>query len=150
MKKTYFLFSLIGFLGVLFLTSCGGADLDPGRLAHADEPGVDAGGLIVPEIKNDAITAGSTSGKKPVIAVDAYFASNGSTITVPTGFTVAQCKFTASVANVDANSISTRVTISNTGVVTCLKTVQEREEIPPTTVGCVASYTIICIKEVDQ
>ena len=144
MRKIYFLLPVFA----LLISACGGADIGPG-LAHAEEAGSDTGGLIVPEIKADSISAG-TATNAPVIAVDAGYASNGSTISLPTGFTAAQCKFTASVATIDSSTLSTRVAVATTGtsvgLVTCLRTVQEREEIPATTEGCVASYTMICVK----
>lgn len=149
MKKYFLLLPLL----MLSLTACGGADVGPGT-AHADEPSSETDNLILPEIKNDAISAGSTASMKAVVAVDAGYASNGSSISLPSGFTAAQCKFTASVATVDSSTISTCVAIASSGddvgLVTCLRTVQEREEIPATTQGCVASYTMLCTKEVAQ
>lgn len=152
MKKHFLIFTLLVALAVS-VAACGGADIGPG-MAHADDPSSETDRLILPEIKNDAITAGNTAAKKAVVAVDAGYASNGSSISLPSGFTASQCKFTASVATVDSSTISTRVAVASSGddvgLVTCLRTVQEREEIPATTQGCVASYTMLCTKEVDQ
>ncbi len=143
MKKRF-----LSLVPVLFLSlaACGGADVGPG-IAHAEDEGPDTGGLIIPEIRDAAIAVTTTT---PQIAIDAGYISNGSTVSLPTGFTAAQCKFTASVATINSNTVSTRVGIATTGdsvgLVTCLRTVQEREEIPATTEGCVASYTMICVK----
>lgn len=128
-----------------FLIHCGGADVGP-RSASAEQNQAesDSGSIVVPEIKNAAISVITGT---PQIAIDAGYAGNGSTVSLPSGFTAAQCKFTAAVANVDGASISTYVSInSTTGVVTCTKVVQEREEVPATTKDCVASYTLMCVK----
>ena len=93
-----------------------------------------------------------TSGKTSAIAVDAGFIGNGDTVNIPTGFTVAQCKFTAAATSIDGAAISTYVSVDTTSSTTavtviCRKVVQERKEVPAETQDCVASYTVICVKD---
>ncbi len=132
------------FLGIIFWSACG-ATVQAQAVDSFTE--TEAGSVIVPETKADSITAGGT-GKVAMVAVDAGFAGGGSTIPIPTGgFTAADCKFTAAVANVQGSALSTSVSINKTtGEVVSQKVVQERVEVPPTTKNCVASYTVICVK----
>lgn len=134
-------------VGMLFLTRCGGVDTGPAGDAFAEEAG--SADDLVPTIKEAAISAGSDT-VNPIVAVDAGFAGNGTTIGIPTGFTASQCKFTAAAANVSGSAISTSVSINTTtGTVRCEKVVQEREEVPPETKDCVASYTVICVRNAE-
>ena len=81
------------------------------------------------------------------VAVDAGFAGDGVFIQIPSGFTAAQCRFTASPATIDGSAISTQAGINDeTGEVICEKVVQERPEVPPQFQSCTASYTVICVK----
>ncbi len=139
---------LMGFLAVL-TSGCGTA-------TASGEQGVSSSGSegneeVIGTTKNAAISAGSSSGQKAVVAVDAGFAGNNTTIATPSGFTIDECKFTAAVAMVQGSAISTSVTVdSTTGDVTCEKVVQERSNVPAETQDCVASYTMICVHEVAQ
>ncbi len=135
-----FLLGLVS-LGGLFLVQCGGSDVGPERQLMAQETSqVGSSTDLSPVTKADSI--GGTT-----VAVDAGFASDGSSIAIPTGFTVTQCKFTAAAANIDGSALSTTVSInSTTGQVVCKKVVQEREEVPATSKSCAASYTVICVK----
>lgn len=138
---------ILGFIivSLMFFVNCGG---DVSTPAFAQDTPED--GTVEVGFKSAAISAGATDGKKPVIAVDAGFAGNGTAIGVPTGFTADQCKFTAAAANIGGSSLSTSVSINlSTGEVVCEKLVQERVEIPPETKDCVASYTVICVREDD-
>lgn len=136
MKRIMCLFGLAG----LFLVQCGGSESVSGNQAFAQTQ--EGESEITPTIKAESITGGGGN-----VAVDAGFAGNGTTIAIPANFTAAQCKFTAAVANIDGSSISTNVSINTTtGQVTCQKVVQEREEVPPETRDCVASYTVVCVK----
>ncbi len=93
-------------------------------------------------IKNAAVL-----GAAGAVAVDAGFATNGTIIAIPTGFTADQCRFTAAVATIDGNAISVSASINDeTGEVICEKVVQDRPEIPAQTRDCTASYTILCTK----
>ncbi len=146
MKRHSLLLALV-VLAALTLVRCGGAEgSSAGGMPAADDPED-----LAPVVKSAAITAGSTDGQKAVVAVDAGFAGNGTTIDIPTGFVASECKFTAAAANVSGSAISTSVSInSTTGEVVCEKVVQERVEVPPETQDCVASYTIICVHEVPE
>lgn len=128
-------------LAVPFLVQCGGSDVGSERQAIAQESSQAVNTTdLSPVIKADSIT-GTT------VAVDAGFASDGSSISIPSGFTATQCKFTAAAANIDGRALSTAVSInSTTGQVVCKKVVQDREEIPATSQSCAASYTVICVK----
>ncbi len=138
--------SFIMIIAASFLIHCGGADVGP-RSTSAEPPQSqteNSQASLLPVIKAASIT---TTATPPVVAIDAGYIGNGSSISLPTGFTADQGKFTAAVANVDGKSISTYVSInSTTGLVTCTKVVQEREEVPATTKDCVASYTMLCVK----
>lgn len=126
------------FISLMFLIHCGGEVTTP---AFAEEGG-DDGGTVEAEFKDAAITGAGGD-----VAVDAGFAGNGTTIQIPAGFDVTQCKFTAAAATIDGSAISTNVSINHdTGAIVCQKIVQERVEIPPETKDCVASYTVICTK----
>jgi hypothetical protein len=123
-----------------FLAGCG-AEAGSEAMAQTPEEETD-GGEISGGVKDAAI-----SGAGGNVAVDAGFAGDGSVIQIPSGFTAAQCKFTASAATVDGSAISTQVSINReTGEVICEKVVQPRVEIPPEVQGCTASYTIVCVK----
>ena len=125
---------------LLSLTSlhCGGGG--SGTTAFAEE--TENSSEITGETKGVSI-----SGAGGNVAVDAGFAGNGTTISIPTGFTAAQCKFTASPSLIEGSAISISASINTTtGEVVCKKVVRERTEVPPETKGCVASYTIICVK----
>lgn len=125
-------------LSLTFLANCGG---EVTTTAFAQEAGAD--GTVETGFKNAAITVTPPTS----VAVDAGFAGNGTVISLPTGFTADQCKFTAAAASIDGGAISTSVSINHeTGEVICEKIVQERIEIPPETKDCVASYTVICVK----
>jgi outer membrane protein assembly factor BamB len=126
---------LSGFL----LLRCGG---EVGGAQDGPAPEGEETTHSIPKVKNEAII--SSDGNT---AVDAGFAGNGTAISIPTGFVASQCKFTAAAANIDGSAISTSVSINTTtGEVICEKVVQEREEIPPETQDCVASYTVVCTK----
>ena len=140
----------MSFLSLLFL-HCGAGEGSAETTAFADETKekVFEEGSIISDGKDVAISAGSTNGQKAVMAVDAGFAGDGTVVNIPTGFTASQCKFTAAPANIEGSAISTSASInSSTGEVVCQKVVQERTNVPPETKSCVASYTILCIKEV--
>ena len=125
----------------LFLIQCGGGVDGSGSSAFAGNPGT--ANNLVPEIKNTALTVNGVAD----VAFDAGFAGNGTIIAIPDGFDATDCKLTAAAANIEGKAISTSVSInSTTGEVICEKVVQEREELPPETKDCVASYTIICAK----
>lgn len=135
-------FSSLGFaiLFAFLLVHCGGEIGGNGNEVFAEED--DGASDGAPKIKSESI-----AGAGGDVAVDAGFASNGTAISIPTGFTASQCKFTAAAANIDGSAISTTVSINTTtGEVVCEKVVQTREEIPPETKDCVASYTVICTK----
>jgi len=124
-------------VSLMFFVHCGG---EVTTTAFAQDAGQE--GAVDVSYKDAAITSADGN-----VGVDAGFAGNGTTIEIPTGFTAAQCKFTAAAANLDGSAISTSVSINHeTGEVICQKLVQERVEIPPETVDCVASYTVICVK----
>lgn len=131
------------FLIVLLLSSfvmvhCGG---EGGKVVVGSEAQAQETAELV-KFKNEAIPGAGGN-----VAVDAGFAANGTKISLPAGFTTAQCKMTAALANIQGNALSTSVAINTTtGEVICKKVVQEREEVPPETKDCVASYTIICVK----
>lgn len=132
------------FVATFFLLQCGGtgglATGEGNSEANAQNSQESEPGDLTPSIKSDAITG--AGGK---VAVDAGFAGDGTTIEIPANFTASQCKFTAAAANISGSAISTSVSInSTTGEVICKKVVQEREEVPAETKGCVASYTVIC------
>lgn len=124
-------------VALLFFVQCGG---DTTTNAFAQESGSDE--TVDVAYKSAAIF--STDGN---VGIDAGFASNGTAISIPAGFTAEQCKFTAAAANIAGEAISTSVSINNeTGEVVCEKLVQERVEVPAETRDCVASYTVICVK----
>ena len=139
-----------GLYGVLFIFSvfcliqCGSGADATGDDAFAEQGLSD----LNPIVKNEARIVDNVNS----MAVDAGFASNGVAIAIPTGFDISQCKFTAAASNIDANAISTYVSIDSvssttSATVICRKVVQEREETPPETGDCVASYTMICFKQ---
>lgn len=134
---------------VLGLVQCGGADAGP---TSEDIHDSSSGSVVGEGIKADSVSSISSSIEYPgVVAVDAGFAGNGTTIAVPDGFTADQCRFTAAASNVAGSSISTTVSInSTTGEVICQKVVQEREEVPPETQDCVAAYTVTCVKSAES
>lgn len=132
---------LIVVMAALGLIHCGGAEVSDAQV-QAQDGTVSDSQQIAGGVKDAAITGAGGN-----IAVDAGFASDGTTINIPTGFTASQCKLTAAAATIEGSAISTRVSIDQTtGEVVCEKVVQERTEIPPEVKGCVASYTIICTK----
>jgi len=137
MRKRLAIFG-IGFLGIgsFLLVSCGGADVGA---AESNTTGVtfdDPAALIQPP----PITGTS-------VGVNAGYAGNGVTLDIPSGFDISQCRFTAALATMDGKAISAQVTVNqNTGLVKCTKVVQEREEVPPETKDCAASFTVLCTK----
>lgn len=131
-------FSLLILLASLALVHCnsGGADLGIDNASGSSDTEVQT------DFKDTAVT-----GSNGNVAVDAGFASDGTIIAIPSGFTPDQCRFTAAIANVDGDAISVSASINTqTGQVVCKKVVQDRDTVPPEFVGCVASYTIICTK----
>ena len=133
--KSYF--GLLALVSLIFV-NCGGALSGSEGEAIAQAGDTNSEEIQVTQ-KEDAISnTGAT------VSVDAGFASDGTTITPPAGF---QCKFTAAAANIDGSAISVSVSINQTtGAVTCKKVIQDRIEVPATTKGCVASYTMLCVK----
>jgi hypothetical protein len=141
MKKALSFVVLIPF----FLIHCGG-EVGGGETDPFVEEEAEATSENFPKVKNDAITGGGGN-----IAVDAGYASNGTTISVPTGFVISQCKFTAAAATIDGDAISIFVSVDTTSDptaarVVCEKVVQERVEIPPEANDCAAAFTMICVK----
>lgn len=129
------------FCAAMISVQCGGVDVGPADgLESAEEGGS-------PEIAPATKSVAQTVTPPASVGVDAGFASNGTTVDIPAGFTLDQCRFTAAAANIDGNALSTRVSInSETGEVLCEKVVQERTEVPPETKDCVASFTVICVR----
>ena len=127
--------SLILILLAFFLASCTGSEED----ASFQEPSpVEDGETII----TPKAVVTSTNGQ---VAADAGFIEDGGAIAIPTGFTAAQCEFTAALANVSGSTISSRVAVNTTtGVVTCRSVVQQSSQSQPTEASCTASYTIIC------
>ncbi len=102
-------------------------------------------------VEEGVIKAAAVSNLAGTVAADAGFAADGTTIAVPTGFDVDDCRFTASVTSISGAStvLATTVCIDpETGEVSCQKVVQAREQVPATTESCTASYTMICIKSI--
>lgn len=132
-------FLVIAVLSLMGFVHCGGE-----ATTEAQAQGIqDAGGVASEEpaaLIHDPVTGGT-------VAANAGFAANGTILTIPTGFTSAQCRFTASLATLDGKATSAQVGINETtGEVVCKKVVQERVEIPPEIKDCTASFTIICVK----
>lgn len=122
---------------------------DPGA-ANGGESGDSTGPADSTDSEAQPIVTGATKGealsdRNGVVAVDAGFAADGVKIDIPAGFLSTECKFTAAIAQVSGSAISTSVSVSSAGLVSCKKLVQERENVPPTTEGCTASYTVVCV-----
>ena len=131
---------------VLFVSlsglQCGGGERSRESTAFAQAVDTLDQGLVDPVIRDIAIV--DTSGN---VAVDAGFAADGTVVSFPVGFGNAQCKVTAAPALIDGSAISIQASINETtGEVICEKVVQERVDVPAETKGCVASYTILCVK----
>ena len=119
---------------VLSLFSCGGADLR----AELAPPEPDA------EPSSVKMATQNTNGD---VAAEDGFIADGASITVPTGFTAEQCVFTASLASVSGEAVSTRVSVNRTtGEVSCKAVVQEGDESQPEEKSCSASYIVVCAK----
>lgn len=128
------------------LVSCGGAD-SPLTVTTDETENKDNGQTVnsAEQLLSDVQATAIDTDQN--IGVDAGYISDGTAITVPTGFTIDRCVMTAAPATISGSAISTRATVnSTTGRVTCKKVVQERVEVPAEEQGCVAAYTIICVK----
>lgn len=130
-------------MSLVILVQCGG---EATGTAFAQEGAETDDGTEVSsgvfDIKGVAITGAGGD-----VAVDSGYAANGTILSVPAGFTAAQCKFTASLAVLDGSALSAQVSVDNaTGEIVCQKIVQEREQVPAEVKDCTAAFMIVCAK----
>ncbi len=126
------------------LLACNGADVGPNASADTGTQVADnTSDAAQQEMLSNQQTLVSTVGG--TVGVEAGYLSDGATITLPTGFAIGSCVMTAAPAFIDGSALSVRAMVNTaTGVITCKKVVKERDQVPATEEGCVASYTVIC------
>ena len=130
--------ALVLILLTVLIGGCGNADLGAAVESASPSAGEAPTESVTPQAA--VVNTGAT------VAADAGFIADGGTISVPTGFTAAQCVFTTALASVSGKSLSTRTLVNSSGAVTCKALVEEQTGRAATEKSCTASFTVICAK----
>ena len=142
------LLKVVLLVGIFFLlNNCNSSLSSPEPEALAEGGNGKKGGIVV-GMKHEV---SPLTGASNEVAIDAGYASDGTAIPVPEGFTMENCRFTAAVSSVEGSVISSTASVDTTSsddqaFIYCKKVVQERAEIPAETKSCSASFTMLCVQ----